>query len=50
MKLDVLCLGEPLLEFNQIQDSNKKTYSTDLVETLLTPLFQLLGKECRPDF
>ena len=28
MKLDVLCLGEPLLEFNQIQDSNKKTYST----------------------
>ena len=26
MKLDVLCLGEPLLEFNQIQENNKKAY------------------------
>ena len=26
MKLDVLCLGEPLLEFNQIQDNKKKSY------------------------
>ena len=26
MKLDVLCLGEPLLEFNQIKEGNKKTY------------------------
>ncbi len=28
MKLDVLCLGEPLLEFNQIHDNKKKTYSS----------------------
>ena len=28
MKLDVLCLGEPLLEFNQIQDNKKKAYSS----------------------
>ena len=28
MKLDVLCLGEPLLEFNQIKEGNKKTYSS----------------------
>ena len=28
MKLDVLCLGEPLLEFNQIQDNKEKTYSS----------------------
>ena len=28
MILDVLCLGEPLLEFNQIKESNKKTYSS----------------------
>ena len=27
MILDVLCLGEPLLEFNQIKEGNKKTYS-----------------------
>ena len=28
MNLDVLCLGEPLLEFNQIKEGNKKTYSS----------------------
>ena len=28
MILDVLCLGEPLLEFNQIKKGNKKTYSS----------------------
>ena len=28
MILDVLCLGEPLLEFNQIKEGNKKTYSS----------------------
>ena len=28
MRLDVLCLGEPLLEFNQIKEGNKKTYSS----------------------
>ena len=28
MKLDVLCLGEPLLEFNQIQDNKEKAYSS----------------------
>ena len=28
MRLDVLCLGEPLLEFNQIQDNKKKAYSS----------------------
>ena len=27
MILEVLCLGEPLLEFNQIKEGNKKTYS-----------------------
>jgi len=26
MRLDVLCLGEPLLEFNQIKEGNKKNY------------------------
>ena len=26
MKLDVLCMGEPLLEFNQIPDRGKNTY------------------------
>ena len=49
MKLDVLCLGEPLLEFNQIQDNKKKRIVLDLVGTPLTPPFQLLVKECRPD-
>ena len=28
MKLDVRCLGEPLLEFNQIQDNKEKAYSS----------------------
>ena len=28
MILDVLCLGEPLLEFNQIKEGNKNTYSS----------------------
>ena len=28
MNWDVLCLGEALLEFNQIQDGAKKTYSS----------------------
>ena len=27
MKLDVISLGEPLMEFNQIQDNKKKTFS-----------------------
>ena len=26
MRLDVLCLGEPLLEFNQIKEGYKKNY------------------------
>ena len=28
MKWDVLCLGEALMEFNQIQDGAKKTFSS----------------------
>ena len=45
MKLDVLCIGEPLLEFNQIPDDVKNTYRSGFVgETLPIQLLQLLAR------
>ena len=45
MKMDVLCLGEALIEFNQIPDDTNNIYRSGFGETPPTPLSQLLVRK-----